>query len=379
ADAGTDRDASARPSTGAQLPADGRRVRIAPAPGSGRLLKAVSLPSRDRPHGGPGQVIEYTSTGSGGEKVTVSGLLFAPRGKPPRGGWPLISLTHGTVGVADACAPSRTDPGLAREPGPRAWLDRGVAVAATDYEGLGTPGAHPYLHGRSAAFGAIDIVHAARRANPGISRTFVAMGQSQGGHAAIHTAVYATRYAPRLDFRGAVATAPPTEFTRLTSHRSDSASTERAMRTALYPLIVSGLRAVDPKLDFRRLLSERARALLPHARDKCFEDVLKEVMRTGVNDANAWQQRPETVPRLMDALREHVNTPVVRLDRPLFIGQGARDEIVQADVTARYAERLTRAGSDVTYREYAAAGHLNVTHASAPDIATWLTQRLARR
>ncbi|GLX99487.1 hypothetical protein Hesp01_74370 [Herbidospora sp. NBRC 101105] len=37
-------------------------------------------------------------------------------------------------------------------------------MVATEYEGLGTPGPHPYLHGASEAYGVIDMVRAARSA-----------------------------------------------------------------------------------------------------------------------------------------------------------------------------------------------------------------------
>ncbi|MFE7134139.1 alpha/beta fold hydrolase [Streptomyces sp. NPDC057638] len=351
-----------------------------PAPGT--LLKAVALGREHRPHGGPGQLLSYASTGARGGPVTVTGLFYAPAGKAPRGGWPVISLTHGTVGTADACAPSRTDPGLPHDPFVRGWLDRGVAVVATDYEGLGTRGPHPYLHARSAAHSSTDIVRAARQAHRGVSGTWVVMGQSQGGHAAISTAVHATRYAPELDFRGAVATAPPTEFTRLIAHRpdpADSRGAERAMRIALYPLVMRGLTAADPALDFTRLFSEKARTLLPTARNKCFEDLFAQVRREGLHDGNVWKKRPETDRALMAAARKHINTPVVRLDRPLFIGQGAKDEIVQAHVTARYAQRLAAQGSKVTYREYPDADHVSVVPASDPEVIRWTTQRLARR
>ncbi len=74
------------------------------------------------------------------------GLRDAPRGKPPKHGWPVVSWAHGTTGIADACAPSRDPKGpytfyAAKQFG--AWLKAGYAVANTDYEGLGTPGVHP--------------------------------------------------------------------------------------------------------------------------------------------------------------------------------------------------------------------------------------------
>ena len=32
------------------------------------------------------------------------------------------------------------------------WLAQGFAIVATDYQGLGTPGPHPYMQARPAAY-----------------------------------------------------------------------------------------------------------------------------------------------------------------------------------------------------------------------------------
>ena len=59
-----------------------------------------------------------------------------------------------TSGIADSCAPSREPKGpytFYAAPQFGAWLKAGDAIANTDYEGLGTPGVHPYLVGRSEA------------------------------------------------------------------------------------------------------------------------------------------------------------------------------------------------------------------------------------
>ena len=74
---------------------------------------------------------------------------FAPRGNPPAGGWPVVSLAHGTTGVEPGCGPA-TEPSLGGYlPTVRAFLEEGYAVAFTDYEGLGRPGIHPYLEPRT--------------------------------------------------------------------------------------------------------------------------------------------------------------------------------------------------------------------------------------
>ena len=123
---------------------------------------------RVRPMSGPAglesaaasELVIYQSTRvSDGAPIAVSGIIALPRGNPPTGGWPVVSWSHGTVGVADRGAPSLdsdeladigdpTDPpmtvhrkinaaphGLLNE-----FLDRGWAVVMTDYEGLGTRG-----------------------------------------------------------------------------------------------------------------------------------------------------------------------------------------------------------------------------------------------
>ena len=78
----------------------------------------------------------------------------------------------------------------------------------TDYQGLGTPGVHPYLIGKAAARSALDIIGAARQLDRHLSKKFVIAGHSQGGHAALWTADYAKRWAPGLKLRGTMAFAP---------------------------------------------------------------------------------------------------------------------------------------------------------------------------
>src|SRR5690606_12354078 len=139
----------------------------------------------------------------------VSGTVTVPAGEPPEGGWPVISWAHGTTGVGDACAPSAhsvggpardylavTDPVIAR------WVTGGYAVVATDYEGLGTPGGHPYMNGISAAHTVTDIVRAARELDSRIGAKWAVAGHSQGGHAALFTAAQGAEYAPELDLVG---------------------------------------------------------------------------------------------------------------------------------------------------------------------------------
>src|SRR3954452_6601726 len=56
----------------------------------------------------------YRSHGVAGSPVADSGMIAFPRGRAPKGGWPVLAWAHGTTGLADKCAPTRlprtTDP-----------------------------------------------------------------------------------------------------------------------------------------------------------------------------------------------------------------------------------------------------------------------------
>src|SRR5918992_1023642 len=117
----------------------------------------------------------YRSTSVRGKAIGVSGFVMLPKGKPPKGGWPVVSWAHGTSGIADSCAPSRDPDGDYTEyaaPQFGAWLRAGYAIANTDYEGLGTPGVHPYLVGRSEGRGVVDIVRASRQLDGRLARRY---------------------------------------------------------------------------------------------------------------------------------------------------------------------------------------------------------------
>src|SRR6478735_8949332 len=147
-----------------------------------------------RPAGGSVPLTSAART-TQGRAAAVSGSVSIPKGKPPKGGWPVITYAHGTTGSADICAPSRVHNGAPAEslityvdPELNAWVNAGYAVVRTDYQGLGTPGPHPYLIGKSEGRSVLDIVRAARDVFPGIGKRFLIAGHSQGGQSALFAA-----------------------------------------------------------------------------------------------------------------------------------------------------------------------------------------------
>ena len=174
----------------------------------------------------------YRSTASDGAPIAVSGALIIPDAPPPEGGRPVVAWAHPTTGVVERCAPTLLPDLSGTIPGLTEMLDRGWVVAATDYQGLGTPGPHPYLIGESEARAVLDAVRAARRLpDAHASRRFAVWGHSQGGHAALFTGIEAARYAPELMLVGVAAAAPATYLVELfdADHNTQAGRTLTAM------------------------------------------------------------------------------------------------------------------------------------------------------
>ena len=156
------------------------------------------------------RILHSSTDGIGGQVPgSSSGAVFLPKGTAPAAGWPIVAWAHGTVGIADVCAPSwrgRSQRDIAYL---NAWLEQGYAIVASDYQGLGTPGGHPYLAARPQAYSILDSVRAALNGLPGLANSVVVIGQSQGGGAAFAAAGYAPDYAPDINLRGTVATGVP--------------------------------------------------------------------------------------------------------------------------------------------------------------------------
>ncbi|KOR33342.1 hypothetical protein TI05_01545, partial [Achromatium sp. WMS3] len=88
-------------------------------------------------------------------------------------------------------------------------LENGYAAVAPDYEGLGTPGLHPWLHHESAGNTIIDGIRAYRNLATAVGSftttdRWGVWGHSQGAMAARAANVLANDTAPELTFVGSV-------------------------------------------------------------------------------------------------------------------------------------------------------------------------------
>ena len=185
----------------------------------------------------------YRSTNAAGNPTTVSGIVAVPPGKPPTGGWPVVSFGHDLTGVQKDCAPSLSQNLGGYSSVISVLADRGYVVAMTDYEGLGIDGIHPLLNSNTLGRNMTDAVRAARRVVPAASKRWAAFGLGQGGAATWAANAEAATYGNGLDLVGAVAVSPLADVTAL-ADLMDTAKLEAA-QFRLAALIVSSL-ALSP-------------------------------------------------------------------------------------------------------------------------------------
>ncbi len=206
------------------------------------------------------KILYGSTSGIDGRETQVSGTVFTPPGTPPEGGWPIVSIGHGTTGISDDCAPSAS-PTLFGTIGLVApFLDSGYVVAVSDFEGLGTPDPHPYLQPDTAAFNVIDAVRAARNVVPDTSTRWATLGLSQGGQASWAAAEEADTYGDGLEFVGAANLSPAADISPIIS--SDSEVNLSLPQQLLLPYVLEGLSPHPSGPRTNRLRARRIRAEL---------------------------------------------------------------------------------------------------------------------
>jgi pimeloyl-ACP methyl ester carboxylesterase len=327
-------------------------------------------------------VVLYRSTGVDGKPTAVSGTVSLPKGQAPKGGWPVVTYAHGTTGIADQCAPSRDVAGTPVHPYNAyilplltRWLKAGYAVVRTDYEGLGTPGVHPYLVGSSEGHSTLDMVRAARALDPRISaRKVVISGHSQGGHAALFAAALAPKWTPELKVRGTVAFAPA-------SHLDDQIPLTTALGapggglSGLVSLITRGIATANPSLDTVALLTPQAAAFYPDTLTQCLAELSAPTSFGGLAPKDLFQAGTDfkAIAKLLDAQ----DPSHLKIRTPLLIEQGAADTTVFPQFTDTLATELKANGAkQFTYTKVPGATHGGIVVAAAKDATTWIGKRL---
>lgn len=342
------------------------------------------------PAGASAWRVLYTSTGLDDRPTVVSATVLVPDAVPEGGGdRPVLAWAHGTTGVARGCAPSMLDDPWGGIPALDDALERGWVVVATDYEGLGTEGRHPYLVGEVAARNVLDSIRAVASlverepdafgdAPPG-SRSVV-WGHSQGGHSALFTTQLAPTYAPELDLVGGAGIAPATDLAGLLEAAEGTDAGK-----ALTSLAMVAWADVYDDVDLEGVVREPALPLVRDIASRCI--IVPEALVTLI-EASAIRRGVLAVDPSEDAvLRARIaeNTPAPSADedapRSLFIAQGLDDEVVAPTVTEAWVEGACASGTTVVEVEtYEGEDHLSMASDESPvddALISWSADRFA--
>jgi alpha-beta hydrolase superfamily lysophospholipase len=351
-----------------------------PAGAPGTLIRAQRV---DDVPGVPGDAtvwrILYRSRSIYGADIAVSGYVVIPPGPAPRRGFPVIAWAHGTTGVAHVCAPSLFNTlegqGPYLMPDIGAYLRAGDIVAATDYQGLGTPGIHPYLLGESEGRGVLDAARAAALL-PGThaSRTVLIYGHSQGGQAALFAGELAPTYAPELRVVGVVAAAPATDL-RLIVSVADTAEGQSVLLFEL-PALYSWAETYRD-LPLSDIFTPSGAALAATLVDTgCQNHLVAAVARAHITPADLYQPDVDTNGQVLAHGR--LNDPGRRRTAaPLLVVQGTADTTVPPALTNLFVTTVAcPVGDRIDYVHVTGATHGQVVFQAVPVIMAWMAQRL---
>lgn len=312
-------------------------------------------------------ILTYKMLGQSGQEVQATSLVFTPNTPAPAGGWPIVVWAHGTTGVADACAPSKAALTDSTKDLISKLLAAGYVVVAPDYEGLGTAGIHPFLNVKSEAYSITDAVVATRnylsQRNLLTSKKWLTVGHSQGGHAALSAAQYASR--AQLDYKGTVAVAPASNLGFiLVAGEAQVANQPIGVKIGTYAqldtytaLVTAGIRNTQPSFDYGQVFTSQISGIAAQAETICagpLEDVFKKAMddykkaNGGTLDGYTRTQPNFMAVPLVKTFLDKDSQPLqAKVSTPVIIYQGLADTTVPKVATDILISNATVVGTKI--------------------------------
>ena len=319
---------------------------------------------------GVGFRVIYESESILGEPIEVSGLVLAPdrNAKKSR---PVLSVTNGTPGLADQCAPSRQEP-LPNLSLIQPFIEAGWVVVASDFEGLGTDGIHHYIVGESEARGIFDIVRAAKNID-GINADgpLVVWGHSQGGHAALHASQRWLDLAPELNLVGVAAGAPPSQFPLLKSFLQSGPF------QGYLVMVGASLSSAYPELDYESLVKPQYLPLLEELEKGCLGHIF-EVFNPIPYEEFLTIDDIFSLPEWNARLTEN-DTNQRKLQAPTVILHGTDDEQIPFIASQLLLGQLCAFADSapIELKEYPGVTHAASVIAYWDDLINWSNERIS--
>lgn len=316
-------------------------------------------------------VVTYNMPYVTGKTEKATAMILMPKIAKPADGWRVVVWVHGTTGVGDACAPSNTPLGTNFSILAKSLLEQGYVIVAPDYEGLGTPGIHPYLNLKSEAESAIYAMKAVKeKFGSDLNGAWMSAGQSQGGHASLGVAQFA---ATDASYKGAVATAPASSLGYIITQIAPAAianieTMSKPIAVSIYSELLSyaaytaaGVRAYDPTFSYGVMFQPRALELAKNAEGTTGDNglCLGDMMSKYSQDITAFLAEDPTR-KVMDYpafVKDFEKNSVIskflidsqpgtqKLTKPVYVVQGKDDTAVPYQVTQNLVAQLNAMGS----------------------------------
>lgn len=317
--------------------------------------------------------ILYSSTSGKDSKtpIVVSGSIHLPKGNPPKEGWPVVLWAHGTVGLADACAPSWSGRSYRDVQYLNRWLNEGFAVVATDYEGLGVAGPHLLINNPMLAYSILDSGRAALKTKLPLANKFVIVGQSQGGAGAVAASSYSATYAPDLNIKGSIGTGVIYKDPEATPEKNqlklNPYEVSPSLAYGIYSFLVT--QSLYPEIKTEEIFTPEAAPLVEQARNACLTSFMGDIQTAGLSPAQAYKPNPPTSYKKLQEKEsnDYGYYPTLKISHPLFIGTGANDRTPDARSQMKLVADACKAGTVVEGHLYHGLGHSETVNASLKD------------
>lgn len=323
--------------------------------------------------GGSAWRILYRTQRADGSNGFSSGLVFVPS-DPATAPRPVVAWAHGTLGMGDQCAPSRTANPVASIAWVSGLLQKGWVVVATDYAGFGTAGTQGYLVGDDEAHDVLNSVRAARL----LSQTkagsdFVVWGHSQGGNSALFSQQAAASYAPELHLVATVASAPAAELVPLLTEQYNTAAD-----WIIGPLIATAWPAAKVSLNIHDILTSTGLSNYQSIANQCIIPATIEGLIRNTLGQRFFTTNPINVASWR-AMATQQSAPLPAAGQPLMVVESLSDQVVLPNTTALYIHQACQADPNVTTLWLNGVAHQQIPAKSAEAVISWISDRFASK
>ncbi len=344
-------------------------------PAKGRLGQVIRKePLGIKVDGGKAFRVLYRTQQGNGNYTFSSGIVFIPSNSNAGLPRPVVAWAHGTLGLGDKCAPSRTNDPMQNISWVNSMLQKGWVVTATDYAGFGTPGTQGYLVGGDEAHDVLNSVRAARdipEAHAG--STYVVFGHSQGGNSVLFAASEAASYAPELHLIGTVAAAPAAELVALLNEQYGTLAD-----WVIGPLVTTSWPAANPALHIGDVLTASGRDNYKRIANQC----IAQSVFSGMFHQTLGQKFFSTDPLDLPAwktMAQSQSAPILNSSQPLMIIESKTDKVVLPDTTSLYIQASCKQGANLSSLWLNNVSHMDIPEKSASNIVQWIGDRFAGR